>query len=51
MMDGVRPLAPAVHAYKGTTGIEHRSDGSTYYTGEAVPEPLYPTEVVSTKPY
>lgn len=51
MMDGVRPLAPAVHAYKGTAGIKPRSDGSTYYKGEAVPEPLYPTDVVSTKAY
>ncbi len=51
MMDGVRPLAPAVHAYKGTAGIQHRADGSTYYQGDAVPEPLYPTHVVSTKPY
>lgn len=40
MLDGVRPLAPAVHAYKGTVGILDRTDGSTYYTGAAVPEPL-----------
>jgi hypothetical protein len=40
MLDGVRPLAPAVHAYKGTAGIEQRQDGSTYYTGAAVPEPV-----------
>ncbi len=51
MMDGARPLAPAVHAYKGTTGIEHRADGSTYYKGDAVPEPVYPAHVVSTKAY
>ncbi len=51
MMDGVRPLAPAVHAYKGTKGIESRADGSTYYTGAAVPEPVHPSCVVSTKPY
>ena len=40
MLDGVRPLAPAVHAYKGTMGILDREDGSTYYTGAAVPEPV-----------
>ncbi len=51
MMDGTHPLAPAVHAYKGTRGIQHRTDGSTYYTGAAVPEPVHPGYVVSTKPY
>ncbi|ETW93367.1 MAG: hypothetical protein ETSY1_39510 [Candidatus Entotheonella factor] len=51
MMDGVRPLAPAVHAYKGTRGIQHRADGSTYYVGEAVSEPVHPEHVVSTQPY
>ncbi|MCZ6874626.1 MAG: TauD/TfdA family dioxygenase [bacterium] len=40
MLDGVRPLAPAVHAYKGTAGIQERADGSTYYTGDAVAEPV-----------
>lgn len=40
MLDGARPLAPAVHAYKGTVGILDRTDGSTYYTGAAVPEPV-----------
>lgn len=51
MLDGRRPLAPAVHAYKGTRGIQSRADGSTYYMGEAVLEPVHPTHVVSTKPY
>jgi hypothetical protein len=37
MLDGRRPLAPAVHAYKGTQGIVGREDGSTYYTGAALP--------------
>ena len=30
MLDGVRPLAPAVHAYKDTMGILDREDKSTY---------------------
>jgi len=38
MLDGRRPLAPAVHAYKGTQGIAERSERSTYYTGAALPE-------------
>jgi hypothetical protein len=38
MLDGGRPLAPAVHAYKGTQGIAGRHAGSTYYTGAALPE-------------
>jgi hypothetical protein len=38
MLDGRRPLAPAVHAYKGTQGIVGRHAGSTYYTGGALPE-------------
>jgi hypothetical protein len=37
MLDGRRPLAPAVHAYKGTQGIVGRERGSTYYTGAALP--------------
>jgi hypothetical protein len=37
MLDGRRPLAPAVHAYKGTQGIAGRDEGSTYYTGAALP--------------
>src|SRR5262249_52856352 len=37
MLDGRRPLAPAVHAYKGTQGIVGRGDRSTYYTGAALP--------------
>ena len=37
MLDGRRPLAPAVHAYKGTVGIAGREAGSTYYTGAALP--------------
>jgi hypothetical protein len=38
MLDGRRPLAPAVHAYKGTQGIVGRHAGSTYYTGLALPD-------------
>ncbi len=38
MLDGRRPLAPAVHAYKGTQGIAGRDVASTYYTGTALPE-------------
>lgn len=38
MLDGRRPLAPAVHAYKGTQGIEGRGERSTYYTGAALPD-------------
>jgi hypothetical protein len=37
MLDGVRPLAPEVHAYKGTTGIVGHGDSSTYYRGNAIP--------------
>jgi hypothetical protein len=37
MLDGARPLAPAVHAYKGTRGIEAQAGRSTYYTGAALP--------------
>ena len=37
MLDGVQPLTPAVHAYKGTRGIVGRHAGSTYYTG-ALPD-------------
>jgi hypothetical protein len=40
MLDGARPLAPAVHAYKGTEGIHERQDGTTYYTGAANPDPV-----------
>ncbi len=47
MLDGARPLAPAVHAYKGSEGIRDREGGSTYYTGNAVPEPVDPTQVVN----
>jgi hypothetical protein len=36
MLDGARPLTPEVHAYKGTTGIAGRGDGSTYYQGNAI---------------
>jgi hypothetical protein len=36
MLDGVRPLAPEVHAYKGTTGIVGHGDSSTYYRGNAI---------------
>jgi hypothetical protein len=38
MLDGRRPLVPAVHAYKGTQGIAGRGVRSTYYTG-ALPQP------------
>lgn len=48
MLDGARPLTPAVHAYKGTTGIEARTDGSTYYTGDAVPEPVDPVQATNS---
>jgi hypothetical protein len=37
MLDGGRPLVPAVHAYKGSQGIAGRGDQSTYYTGAAMP--------------
>ena len=37
MLDGGRPLAPEVHAYKGTTGIVGRGDSSTYYRGNLIP--------------
>jgi hypothetical protein len=37
MLDGRRPLDPAVHAYKGTRGIAGRGARSTYYTGGAMP--------------
>ena len=36
MLDGVRPLTPEVHAYKGTKGIVGRGDGVTYYRGHAI---------------
>jgi hypothetical protein len=36
MLDGRRPLAPAVHAYKGTRGIVGHADSSTYYRGTAL---------------
>lgn len=47
MLDGARPLAPAVHAYKGTVGIQSREDQTTYYTGTAIPEPIDRSKVVS----
>ena len=37
MLDGVRPLAPEVHLYKGTTGIVGHEGTSTYYRGNAIP--------------
>ena len=37
MLDGGRPLVPAVHAYKGSQGIAGRGEPSTYYTGAAMP--------------
>jgi len=36
MMDGLRPLTPDVHAYKGTTGILGHEGSSTYYRGHAI---------------
>ena len=36
MLDGVRPLTPEVHAYKGTTGIVGHEGTSTYYRGNAI---------------
>lgn len=36
MLDGLRPLAPDVHAYKGTTGILGHEGSSTYYRGHAI---------------
>ena len=42
MLDGDRPLAPAVHAYKGTQGIQERQDGTTYYIGAANPASVDP---------
>ena len=50
MLDGVRPLAPAVHAYKGTAGIQWRADGSTYYTGIATSDPIDLTRMASAAP-
>ena len=40
MLDGARPLAPAIHAYKGTQGIPGRDGGTTYYTGTASAAPI-----------
>ena len=36
MLDGLRPLTPDVHAYKGTTGILGHGGSSTYYRGNAI---------------
>ena len=36
MLDGLRPLTPDVHAYKGTTGILGHEGSSTYYRGHAI---------------
>ena len=36
MLDGGRPLVPAVHAYKGTRGIVGHEGTSTYYRGNAI---------------
>jgi hypothetical protein len=36
MLDGLRPLAPDVHAYKGTSGILGHEGSSTYYRGHAI---------------
>jgi hypothetical protein len=48
MLDGIRPLTPAVHAYKGTAGIQAHADGSTYYIGNAVPEPVDPVRAANS---
>jgi hypothetical protein len=47
MLDGIRPLAPAVHAYKGTQGIAGRTGGTTYYTGSATSEPVDARQVAA----
>jgi hypothetical protein len=49
MLDGARPLAPAVHAYKGTMGIAGRAGGSTYYTGSAVSEAIDVSRIASQR--
>jgi hypothetical protein len=36
MLDGVRPLTPDIHAYKGTRGILGHEGSSTYYRGDAI---------------
>jgi hypothetical protein len=36
MLDGLRPLTPDVHAYKGTRGILGHEGSSTYYRGHAI---------------
>ena len=36
MLDGLRPLTPEVHAYKGTAGILGHEGRSTYYRGHAI---------------
>ena len=36
MLDGLRPLAAVVHAYKGTAGIEGHAGSSTYCRGRAL---------------
>jgi hypothetical protein len=36
MLDGLRPLAPDIHAYKGTSGILGHEGSSTYYRGRAI---------------
>ena len=36
MLDGLRPLAPDIHAYKGTSGILGHEGSSTYYRGSAI---------------
>ena len=36
MLDGLRPLTPDVHAYKGTSGILGHEGSSTYYRGQAI---------------
>lgn len=36
MLDGQRPFVAAVHACKGTAGIQQHAAGSTYYRGNAL---------------
>lgn len=45
MLDDAWPWVPAVQAYKGVEGIAVREDGTTYYSGDATPEPVDQTKV------
>jgi hypothetical protein len=46
MLDGARPLTPAVLAYKGLQGIVGRDGGTTYYTGAASTAPIDPVRAM-----